>query len=274
MSADSSPAAKPLAIISGGSAGLGLVIAQTFADAGYELILLGRSAERLEAAQRQLQAAGSAEVQWFACDATDPHQLRDVAANVTDRFGHLDVLVNCVGTSDRGRVCDLDASRVHQLIDQNVIATLHCSQAMLPLLERCGGVVVNIGSLSGKVGARFLGGYNLAKHALAGLTQQMRLEWREKGVHVGLVSPGPIRRDDAGHRYKDRVDDSLPEQAARPGGGTRVKGLPPERVAAAVLKCVRRRRPDLILPGYLRLLITLGNASPRVGDWLLLRFTS
>ncbi len=133
---------------------------------------------------------------------------------------------------------------------------------------------MNIGSLASKVGARYIGGYAIAKHALAGMTQQLRLELKPRGIHVGLVSPGPIRRDDAGQRYNKSMEEGLPTQASAPGGGTRLKGLAPERVADAVLRCIESRKPDIVLPGYLRLLIATGHAFPRLGDWLLLKFTS
>ncbi len=168
----------------------------------------------------------------------------------------------------------LQPERLKHLIQQNVFTALLCSQAALPMLEESRGVIVNIGSLAAKVGARYIGGYAAAKHALAGMTQQMRLELRPRGIHVALVNPGPIRRDDEGTRYQEQIDESVPEQASKPGGGTRVKGLPPEKVAQAVLKCVQRRRVDVILPGYMRLLIAIGHAFPRFGDWLLLKFTS
>ena len=161
-----------------------------------------------------------------------------------------------------------------ELIQQNVLTALLCSQAAIPLLEANRGVIVNIGSLASKVDARYIGGYAIAKHALAGMTQQMRLELKSRGIHVGLVSPGPIRRDDAGTRYHDTVDSSLPPQASKPGGGTRLKGLPPERVADAVLRVIRKRSPDIVMPGYLRIMISVGQAWPRLGDWLLLKFTS
>lgn len=110
------------------------------------------------------------------------------------------MLVNCVGISDRGLIEDLKSDRLQELLDQNVFTALLCCQAGLPLLKESRGVIVNIGSLASKVGARYIGGYAIAKHALAGLTQQMRLELKPVGVHVGLVSPGPIQREDAGRR--------------------------------------------------------------------------
>ncbi len=186
----------------------------------------------------------------------------------------MDVLVNCVGGSDRGLAENLTSERLIELVQQNVVTALLCSQAALEMLQQSGGTIVNVGSLAAKVGARYLGGYAAAKHALAGMTQQMRLELRPRGIHVALVSPGPIRRDDAGTRYDQRIDDSVPEQASKPGGGTRVKGLDPDKVARAILSCVRKRRGDVIMPAYMRLLIAVGHAIPRLGDWLLLKFTS
>jgi short-subunit dehydrogenase len=264
----------PLALITGGSAGLGFVIAETFAEAGYDVVITGRNQERLETAAERLRSIGQVCVNTIRCDVTDPDQVQAVAQALQTQVGRLDVLVNCVGESDRGLVMDLGVQRVHELIDQNLSATLICSQAMMPLLRACHGSVVNIGSLAGKVGARYLGGYNLAKHALTGLTQQMRLEWKEHDIHVSIVHPGPIRRDDTGSRYAAKMGGDLPSQASKPGGGTKLKGLDPKRVAEAVLKCARRKRSDVVLPGYLRLLITIGNAFPRLGDWILLSFTS
>jgi hypothetical protein len=169
---------------------------------------------------------------------------------------------------------NLPPERLEDLLCQNVLTTLLCSQAAIPMLEASVGAIVNIGSLAAKVGSRYIGGYATAKHALAGMTQQMRLELKPRGIHVGLVSPGPIRREDAGERYKESIDPSMPGQASAPGGGTRLKGLAPQRVADAVVRCIKRRVPDIVLPGYMRILIAVGHAFPSFGDWLLLKFTS
>ncbi len=275
---------RPVAMVSGATAGLGVAICRALSDQGYRLVIVGRDSARLAAAAEAFSEhrAGSAsgdphgDVLPLAGDVSDAVAVQAMVAQIQRQWGRLDVLVNVVGQSDRGLVTALDADKIQRLITANVVTALVCAQACLPLLERSGGVVVNIGSLAAKVGARFLGGYPLAKHALAGLTQQMRLEWKPRGVHVALVSPGPIQRPDAGQRYSQQVQagGDLPAQAARPGGGTRVKGLPPERVAAAVLGIIRHRRADVILPWHLRPLVAIGHAWPWLGDWLLLKFTS
>jgi NAD(P)-dependent dehydrogenase (short-subunit alcohol dehydrogenase family) len=256
----------PVALVTGGSAGLGWVITQQLVQRGYRVVVVGRDQSRLDQAAQDFGTA----VLVKKCDVTVATEI----AEVVSQLDRLDALINCVGLSDRGLIAELRPERMQQLLDQNVLSALLCCQACLPLLKQSRGTIVNIGSLSSKVGARYLGAYTIAKHALAGLTQQLRLELRPTGVHVALVSPGPIRRQDAGARYTDLVSADLPPSAAAPAGGAKVKGIPPERVAAAVLKCIDRRIPDIVLPGYMRLLITLGHAFPRLGDWLLLRFTS
>ena len=271
----------PVALVTGGSAGLGFVIARKLLNAGYYVVIVGRDSDRLNDAMSRLDpdgvlcASGGAKrrLACFPCDLTDAAAVERLVADTLQTFERLDVLVNCVGASDRGVIEALEIDRAEFLFRQNVITALLCSQKALHALEATGGVIVNIGSLASKVGARYIGAYSMAKHALAGMTQQLRLEMKSRGVHVCLVSPGPIRREDEGERYQKSMD-GLPAQAARPGGGTRVKGLQPERVADAVLDAIQRRKPDVVLPRYLRLLIMLGHASPRLGDWLLLKFTS
>ncbi|TWU57390.1 SDR family NAD(P)-dependent oxidoreductase [Rubripirellula reticaptiva] len=270
---------SPVALVTGSTAGLGLHIASALVRKGYRVVIVGRDAERLEIARRQIESSPSktltnGSVTGHLADVTDPQSVGELFASMAHQFPRLDVLVNTVGASDRGLIENLSVSRLEQLITQNVVSVLLCSQAAIAPLEKTGGVIVNIGSLASKVGARYIGGYAIAKHALAGLTAQMRLELKPRGVHVALVSPGPIRRDDAGTRYEQNLDPGLPEQAAKPGGGARLKGLPPELVADAVVRCIHRRSPDVVLPGYLRPLIAIGHAMPRIGDWLLLKFTS
>lgn len=265
---------KPVAIVTGGSAGLGFAICEMLLSHEYRVVMVGRDAERLAAASERLKNATSENLLSVVADVSQKVEVEQLITTVDQTWRRLDVLVNCVGASDRGLIENLSSERVIELVRQNVVTALLCSQASLSLLESSSGIIVNIGSLASKVGARYIGGYAIAKHALAGMTQQMRLELKPRGIRVAMVSPGPIARDDAGQRYRDAVDSSLPEQASAPGGGTRIKGLPPERVARAVMKCIRRGSVDIVLPGHLRLLIALGHAIPRLGDWLLLKFTS
>lgn len=272
-----------VAIVTGGSAGLGLEIARQFLAADYRVAIIGRSETRLTEAISQLAASfpansdASHQRLFSVCaDLAAPTAAQQAIEEIYRHWGRIDVLINNIGVSDRGTLEQLSAERLNELLLGNVLTTLLTSQAALPALKESRGVIINIGSLAGKVGARFLGGYPAAKHAVSGLTQQMRLEWREFGIHVGLLSPGPIRRQDAGQRYEASVtaDANLPQQAKLPGGGTKIKGQSPVDVARRVVRMVQRREPDGVMPRYLRPLVAIGNLWPRFGDWLLLRLTS
>ena len=276
-SESSTASSKSVAVVTGGSAGLGLAIAAEFLKAGYAVAIIGRDQARLDAARDSFSDKSTADfVMTIQADLSSRVDAERAFGELDARFGRLDVLVNNIGTSDRGTLEQLAPDDLLEIVKANLLPALLSSQVALPMLERTGGAVVNIGSLAAKVGARYLGAYPTAKHALAGMTQQMRLEWKDRGVHVGLLNPGPIRRADAGRRYAAQVasDSQLPSQAMQPGGGAKVRGLPPDVVARAVLKMVRRRQVDVMLPAYLRPLVAIGNLCPPLGDWLLLKFTS
>jgi uncharacterized protein len=258
------------AIVTGGTAGLGLVIARTLAERGYSVTISGRDSSRLLDGVARLQSTVSgASIGSHCGDATSPIDASTMVADHVDRFGGLDVLVNVVGQSDRGRIDRLTVDRLRELIDVNVVASLVCAQAALPELTARKGTIVNIGSLASRVAPGYLGGYVIAKHALAGMTRQLRIECLESGVHVGLVCPGPIQRDDAGTRYTIDESAGIPASAAKPGGGAKIKGLPPEQVAAAVLRCIERREIEIVLPWKVRILLMLQTIAPRLADrWL------
>ncbi len=247
---------QPVAVVIGASSGLGLAIARALWQDGYQVIAAGRNLDRLHTAKDQITTCGARPAQdvvpqsrlhVWQCDATSKESVGEFFSKVSDQFGRLNVLINCVGQSDRGTVAELTPEKLHSLLDMNVISALLPSQAALPLLKESRGVIVNIGSLAARVGARYLGGYPATKHALSGLTQQMRLEWLPLGVHVAMVNPGPIMREDAGVRYSEAVKaQGLPASAAKPGGGTSVKGLSSDWLAKQVLQVIRLRQPDRV----------------------------
>jgi len=156
----------------------------------------------------------------------------------------------------------------------NVQAPLVCCQAALPELRLRRGVIVHIGSLASRLTPRYMGGYITAKHALAGMTRQLRLELQPDGVHVGLVCPGPIASSPSANetevtpRYE--IDDqNVPRAAAAPGGGAKLKGLTPETVAEAVWRCIRDREIEIVLPRKVRWLIALNAVAPSWADRIL-----
>ncbi|QDU96028.1 SDR family NAD(P)-dependent oxidoreductase [Lignipirellula cremea] len=263
---------KKTAIVTGGSAGLGFVMAQALLHAGANVVIAARDPARLNQAAIQLDPSGE-RILAVACDVAQPGEADRLVQETVARFGQIDLLVNNVGRSHRGRLIDVTVEQHREFFDTNVLTAVRCSQAAIPHLEASRGHLVNIGSLASKTASRFLGAYAVSKFPLAAFSQQLRLELAETGVHVLLVCPGPLARPDAGQRYDQEAAD-LPESARRPGGGARIKGLDPERVARRILTACQKRQPELVLPGKARLLLILAAISPRWGDWLLRKMTS
>jgi len=127
---------------------------------------------------------------------------------------------------------------------------------------------VNIGSLAGKTAARYMGAYSATKHAVSAYSQQLRLELGPQGLHVLLVSPGPIARDEPREYSKEKLD-SLPASARKPGAGAKVGLLRPEKLADHILRACEKRRPELVVPARARVVFALSQLWPRLGDWVI-----
>jgi short-subunit dehydrogenase len=258
------------AIVTGGSAGLGRAVVEALVTAGANVVATARGRERLEELCRSLQVA-VAEVLAAVADVTDQQDVERVVAEAVQRFGSIDLLVNCAGRSARAGILDTTPEALQALWEINVLATVRMTRAAAPHLLASHGHVVNIGSLASKTASPFLGAYPATKHALAAYTQQLRLELGPRGIHVLLVCPGPIARESTGPRYATQSD--LPSHAQRPGGGAKVKALDPHKLAAAILRACEQRKAELIRPRRARLLFAAAAVSPRLGDWLVRKFT-
>lgn len=258
-------------MVTGGSAGLGRAIAAAFAEHKVRVALCARDAERLEATAEELRQRG-AEVLPILADVTKQEDVDSLVAGAIERFGRIDVLVNNVGRSMRGRILDVRPEDFRDLLETNFLTAVRVTRAAAPHLAATKGHIVNIGSLAAKTTGRYLGAYPASKFPLATYSQQLRLELAPEGIHVLLVCPGPIARDDADARYAEQAAD-LPESARRPGGGAKVKAIAPDDLARRILEACRRRQPELIVPANARLLFAIAQLSPAWGDWLLTRMT-
>ncbi|MFM2093012.1 MAG: hypothetical protein RIS70_136 [Planctomycetota bacterium] len=258
-------------IITGGSAGFGRSLAGVYAQAGAKLVLAARDAARLDATVSDLRRENAA-VCGVPTDVTNDQQVSALIARTVSEFGRIDVLVNNAGRSTRGRVVDTTPEQFQELLELNFLSTVRCTRAALPHLIASRGYLVNVGSLAAKTVTRYLGAYPASKFPVAAYSQQLRLELKAEGVHVLLVCPGPIAREDAGQRYAVESAD-LPDSAKRPGGGVRIRGLDPLVVSRRILKACESRRPELILPAKARWLLAIAAISPRLGDWIVDRMT-
>ena len=276
-----------VAIVTGGSSGLGLTIAKKLYASGSTVVLAARDADRLKIAAREVRGAateltigpvkGSGIEQrgaiGISCDITRDEQVASLIGSTLDRFGQLDVLVNCAGKSGRGKVLDTTPEQFQEMWELNFLALVRCTRAAAPHLLKSRGHLVNIGSLASKSASKYLGAYPATKFAVAAYTQQLRLELEPEGLHVLLVCPGPLKRDDAGQRYADQTA-NLPEGASQPGGGVKLGGIDPERLARKILSACERRKKELVMPCKSKVLFAMSQLSPSLGDWVVNRMTS
>ena len=258
-------------LVTGGSSGLGRVIAEGFAAAGAKIVIAALEEEAVQKAAAEMQAAGC-DALGIQADITQQADVERLFAEAVGRYGKLDVLVNNAGRSMRGKVLDTTPEQFRELMELNLVALVRCTRAAAPHLMASRGHIVNIGSLAAKSAARWVGAYPATKHAVAAYSQQLRLELGPQGLHVLLVCPGPIERKDPRLYPLEGLED-VPERARRPGAGVKTRTIPPQWLAAQILRACERRVPEIVVPRSARLLFAISQLWPSLGDWIVLRKT-
>jgi uncharacterized protein len=255
-----------VALVTGGSSGLGRAIAAALVERGAQVAIAARGAEALERTAEQLRRDGR-RVLAIPADVTSQPDVERMIADTVRHFGRLDALVNNAGRSQRGQAIDVTPEEYQELMDLNFTALVRCTRAAMPQLLANRGHLVNIGSLAGKTAARYMGGYSATKFAVSAYSQQLRLELGPQGLHVLLVSPGPIRRDEPRVYTGEKVD-SIPTSARKPGAGVKVGLIDPERLANQIVDACQRRRAELVVPGRARVIFAITQLWPSLGDWI------
>jgi len=183
-----------VALVTGGSRGIGLGIAQALAAEGCQLVLAARGEEGLRAAQEQLSRFGG-EVMTHACDLTVPDAPQALAQAALARFGRVDILVNNVGGNRRKPFLETTEEDWALLLNWNLLAHVRLTRALLPAMRQAGkGVVIFIASIFGReAGGKKLSLYNTTKSALISLAKILSLEEAPHGIRVLSVAPGSVR---------------------------------------------------------------------------------
>lgn len=183
--------ASRTAVVTGASSGIGAATARALAAAGHIVFCAARRTDRLAALAEQIDGVA------IRCDVTDAGSVAELAERVGPR---LDVLVNNAGAAlGLDPVATADPQQWGAMYDVNVLGTLHVTQALLPALVASGdGVLVNVGSIAGRVAYEGGGGYTAAKHATAVMTQTLRLELVDKPVRICEIAPGMVRTEEFG----------------------------------------------------------------------------
>ncbi|MCG8914491.1 SDR family NAD(P)-dependent oxidoreductase [Actinokineospora sp. PR83] len=182
------------AVVTGASTGIGAAIAERLAASGVHLVLVARSADRLDEAAERLSRRHGVTVRAFPLDLAAADAPTRLAKSLADEGIEVEVLVNNAGLSARGPVLDGDPARFRSLIDLNVTALTELTTLLVPaMVARGHGAVVNIASTGGYVPAPYLAVYAATKAYVVSFTQALWAETRGTGVRVVVVSPGPTK---------------------------------------------------------------------------------
>jgi len=251
--AASAPVARsrPVALVTGASSGIGKAIAIELARAGHAVVLSGRRVDALEATAHDVRAAGG-DALVLPCDVTDRLAIVRLVEAVAAAHGAIDVVVANAGEYSRKPAPEITRADLDHTFAVNFFGAFHLAEAALPWLEQRRGHLVLVASVDAKKPMPHDGAYAAAKAALATWGAALRQNVRDRGVHVCVVCPG-------------RVDTPMLAGLDVPGISAKISA---ERVARAVLRGLRRRSPEVVVPWHCRLLMLADVVSVRLGDWL------
>ena len=243
----------------GGSQGVGFACARAFAEEGAQLVLFARGAEGLEQARREVADSGPG-ASSHVLDATDPVAVERVMKEAARQSGPPDVLLNCVGGARPAYFEEIDAVRLQETLNWNLLSCWHPVRALLPQIKERGGVIVNTASLAGLIGVFGYTDYSAAKFAVVGFSEALRSELKPFGVHVCVLCPPDT--DTPG--FAEEEKEKPPETRAVSGAGSL---LSPEAVAQSLLAGLARKK-FLIIPGRAaRWAVRVRRFWPRGVDW-------
>jgi 3-oxoacyl-[acyl-carrier protein] reductase len=212
--------AGKVAVVTGGSKGIGYAIAEALVRAGAGVVISARDAEEVAAASSRLNALGKGRAAGVPCDVRRPEAVAELIRRSVAEFGGLDILVNNAGVGHFAPVADMPVERWQQMIDTNLSGAFYCSRAAIPhLRRRGGGWIINIGSLASKNPIAGGTAYNASKFGLLGMSEAMMLDVRHDNIRVSCLMPGSVAT-----RFNDHV----------PGDADAWK-IQPEDVAGVVL---------------------------------------
>ncbi len=248
------------ALLTGGSKGLGPVIARALADEGINLSLAARSEGALQDTADEISAMGVKAVA-IAADMTDTDSLRNLEHQTREQLGAIDILINNAGMEWVCPYVSLSLDEIETMVRTNLLGALQLTRIVLPgMLERGQGHIVTMSSLGGKKGSPYSATYAATKAGLIEWTSGLREELRGTGVSASVICPGFVSEAGMFAVYN--------KPAPKITGETT-----PEKVARAVVSAILKDKQEIIVnPGPIMPMRVLDAVNPSIGSWILRKF--
>jgi len=184
-----------IALITGGSQGIGRAIALEYANAGARIAITARSKDKLDAVKSEIEKLGQ-KCLAIPADLALDSEIKRVHDEVVAEFGDIDILVNNAGSGYFVALSDLSYQQFHDVMKLNTWAALHLAQLCYPGMQAKGkGIIVNIASTGGLKPDVFAGAYSASKSALIMITKQIACEWGQEGIRCVAICPGLVRTE-------------------------------------------------------------------------------
>jgi NAD(P)-dependent dehydrogenase (short-subunit alcohol dehydrogenase family) len=235
-----------VALITGGTSGLGLLLAREFAANGCKIVICARDQAELRLARDEL-VRGGADVLALQCDVADREQVDELIERATNHFGKVDILVNNAGIIQVGPISSMTQDDFKEAMDVMFWGTVFPTMAVLPRMQaRKSGRIVNITSIGGKISVPHLLPYNTAKFATVGFSEGLRTELKKDGITVTTIVPGLMRTGSflnaefKGEEKKEYLWFSL-------GSSLPFVSMDAERAATQIVQATRRGDAERIL---------------------------
>src|SRR6266545_4043845 len=252
------PLYDKVVLITGGSRGLGLILARQICARGGNVALFARDPDELGRAKADLVPRGG-KVLTIECDLLDAGQIQSAVRQVIDRFGKIDILINNAGIIEVGPVEHMTPEDFERAMRLHFWAPFELISQIVPEMRIwSGGRIVNISSIGGKVAVPHLAPYSASKFALTGFSDAIRAELARDNIHVTTVAPGMMRTGShVNAKFKGKHDMEFAWFAA--SAGAPLISMNADRAARKILAASRRGQPSLTLTFAARGAI-LGNA--------------
>src|SRR6266481_6548855 len=240
------PLREKIVLITGGSRGLGLVLARHICARGGNVALIARDPQELARAKADLAPRGG-KVLTVECDLLDTGQVQSAVRHVIDRFGKIDILINNAGIIEVGPFQHMTAEDFDRAMRLHFWAPFELISQIVPEMRIWGGGrIVNISSIGGKVAVPHLVPYSASKFALTGFSDALRAELARDNIYVTTVAPGMMRTGShVNAKFKGRHDIEFAWFAA--SAGAPLLSMDADRAARKILAACRRGQPSLTL---------------------------